>query len=86
VINKGDSSFVIIIMNRLSQLVRRSLPEPPLRKKISGVDMQRRKELRRLKKLNIYSREFTGNPTNTQDNKMNMVGSPPKDIKHSEST
>lgn len=48
--------------------------------------MQRRKELRRLKKLNIYSREFTGNPTNTQDSKMNMVGSPPKDIKHSEST
>lgn len=46
----------IIIMNRLSELIRRKVVEAPLRKKISGVDMQKRKELRRLRKLNIYSR------------------------------
>ena len=34
--------------------------EPELRKKITGVNMAKRKELRRLKKLNTFSREFTG--------------------------
>jgi hypothetical protein len=34
--------------------------EVPMRKKISGVNMQMRKEVRRMKKLNIHSREFTG--------------------------
>lgn len=47
-------------MNKLSQLLRGSLQPTPLRKKISGVNMQMRKEIRRMKKLNIYSREFTG--------------------------
>lgn len=41
---------------RLSELVRRSLVEPALRKKISGVNMQNRKEYRRIRKLNIFSR------------------------------
>jgi hypothetical protein len=43
-------------MNKLSQLLRRELFEVPLRKKISGVNMQLRKEVRRMRKLNIYSR------------------------------
>lgn len=43
-------------MNRLSQLLRPVLAEPPLRKKRSGINMVRRKELRRLKKINIHSR------------------------------
>ena len=47
-------------MNKLSQLLRPQLREPELRKKITGVNMAKRKELRRLKKLNTFSREFTG--------------------------
>lgn len=43
-------------MNKLSQFLRREAFELPQRKKISGVNMQVRKEIRRMKKLNIYSR------------------------------
>lgn len=43
-------------MNRLSQLIRNRLFEEPARKKISGVNMQVRKDVRRLKKLNTFSR------------------------------
>ncbi len=73
--DRGGVSVVIIIMNRLSQLLRRPLEEPHLRKQISGVNMQRRKETRRLKKLNTYSREFTGTSKLTQGSKTNMAGS-----------
>ena len=45
-----------IIMSRIGQLVRRTLPEPPGRKKIAGVNMAARKEIRRLKRINIFSR------------------------------
>lgn len=43
-------------MNKINQLFRRDIFDIPIRKKISGVNMQMRKEIRRLKKLNIYSR------------------------------
>lgn len=61
-------------MNKLSQLIRRDLFELPMRKKISGVNMQMRKEVRRMKKLNIYSREFTGLLIFMQDNRTSMDG------------
>ena len=72
-------------MNRISQLVRLNVQELPLRKKISGVNMQTRKEIRRIKKLNIYSREFTGIYDPTQANKINTDGSHPAATRHSDS-
>ena len=68
-------------MNKLSQLLRPAVFEPPLRKKRSGINMAKRKELRRLKKINTFSREFTGKRSYIQGNRMSMGGSRRKDTK-----
>ena len=70
-------------MSGLSRLFRPSHPFPALRKNITGVDMQKRKEIRRVKKLNVYSRELTGRHYIIQANRTNTAGSSPRDIKHS---
>ena len=73
--------FYDINMNKLSQLLRPAVFEPPLRKKRSGINMAKRKELRRLKKINTFSREFTGKRWSIQGSRMSMGGSHPKDTK-----
>jgi hypothetical protein len=73
-------------MNKLSQLIRRDLFELPMRKKISGVNMQIRKEVRRMKKLNIYSREFTGFFIYIQDSRTIMDGLHQEDTRLLDST
>lgn len=48
-------------MKALSALVRRPLvPECERFKKKHGINMSLRKDIRRLKKLNLYSKDFAG--------------------------
>ncbi len=52
------------------------------RKKHIGANMQVRKELRRLKRLNIYHKDFTSTAIIRQMNRTLMIGSVPADSGH----